>query len=56
MNESSIVDKLSNSFENLIARSVDFLPKLLVAFLLVLVGVLIAGVVAKYVGKRRDLK
>lgn len=50
MNE-NFYDKIKNSFEDLIARGVDFLPKLLVALLLLLVGIIVAKLVSKWIGK-----
>jgi hypothetical protein len=51
MDDSSLLDKIQDSFVDLLARGVDFLPKLLVAILLLFVGVIVARLVSKWIGK-----
>jgi len=51
MEDKSLVEELQDSFADLLDRGVDFLPKVLAAALLLVVGVLIAKLISNWVGK-----
>lgn len=54
MESTNIIDTLKDSFYSLVDSSVQFIPKLLVALLLLLVGVVLARFISKFVGKFVD--
>ncbi len=54
MGNDGIIETLEDSFLDIIRSSVEFLPKLLVALLLLLVGVVLARFIAKIIGKVVD--
>ncbi|MDQ3158927.1 MAG: hypothetical protein M3P98_02215 [bacterium] len=54
MNDQSYLDQIKDSFRDLIDKGIDFLPKLLVAALLLFVGYIIAKLVSKYIGMGLD--
>lgn len=54
MDDKGFVDKIQDSFSDLISRGVDFLPKLAAALLLIFVGVMVAKFASKLVGKGID--